>query len=297
MSMKRSSLYAAAALVVLGGLASCNGNGGTPAARSMDEMKDMTFDDSAAYMLGEQAALGFWQAQETDSVVKGKQDEFLRGFQEGVRKGENIDAYTIGLQQGLMVAKEIENLNKAYDTKMTAEMLTAGLAYGLKNRSAVNAEKLGMSMQAIGQRLQSRAAQKATAAVAEAPVSADEQKILAENKAKGFTETASGLQYKIIKEGTGAQPTAADEVTVHYTGRLMDGTVFDSSVDRGEPATFPLGQVIPGWTEGLQLMKEGGKTEFVIPSRLAYGPKGAGDMIPPNATLRFEVELIKVIKK
>lgn len=122
-------------------------------------------------------------------------------------------------------------------------------------------------------------------------------KFLAENKLKeGVKETASGLQYVVEKEGTGAQPTAEDEVTVHYTGRLLDGTVFDSSVNRGEPATFPLNRVIPGWTEGVQLMKEGAKYIFFIPSDLAYGPQGVPNAIPPHSTLIFEVELIKVNK-
>lgn len=106
--------------------------------------------------------------------------------------------------------------------------------------------------------------------------------------------TASGLRYIVEKEGTGAAPKATDQVTVHYTGYLLDGTKFDSSVDRGQPATFPLNQVIPGWTEGLQLMKEGGKTKLIIPSELGYGANGAGGVIPPNAWLVFDVELIKV---
>lgn len=124
------------------------------------------------------------------------------------------------------------------------------------------------------------------------------EKFLAENKKKeNVKETASGLQYIVDKEGTGAQPTATDEVTVHYTGKLLDGTVFDSSVNRGEPATFPLNRVIPGWTEGVQLMKEGAKYTFFIPSDLAYGPQGVPNAIPPHSTLIFEVELIKVVKK
>lgn len=105
--------------------------------------------------------------------------------------------------------------------------------------------------------------------------------------------TASGLKYVMEKEGTGASPTATSNVTVHYTGKFMDGKVFDSSVQRGQPATFGLNQVIKGWTEGLQLMKEGGKTTFLIPPGLAYGEKGGGP-IPANSTLLFEVELIKV---
>jgi len=109
-------------------------------------------------------------------------------------------------------------------------------------------------------------------------------------------QTTSGLQYMVLKEGTGAKPGPTDLVTVHYTGKLLDGTVFDSSVERGEPATFPLDKVIPGWTEGLQLMSEGSKYRLFIPSELAYGSKGSGDKILPNATLIFDVELIKVEK-
>lgn len=121
---------------------------------------------------------------------------------------------------------------------------------------------------------------------------------LEENKKKAeVKETPSGLQYIVEKEGEGAQPTAEDEVTVHYTGKLLDGTVFDSSVNRGEPATFPLNRVIPGWTEGVQLMKEGAKYTFFIPSDLAYGPQGIPGAIPPHSTLIFDVELIKVVKK
>ncbi len=124
------------------------------------------------------------------------------------------------------------------------------------------------------------------------------EKFLEENKKnENVKVTPSGLQYVVDKEGTGAQPTATDEVTVHYTGKLLDGTVFDSSVSRGEPATFPLNRVIPGWTEGVQLMKEGGKYTFFIPSDLAYGPQGVPNAIPPHATLIFDVELIKVVKK
>lgn len=133
---------------------------------------------------------------------------------------------------------------------------------------------------------------------AEAAARAEGEAFLAENGKKADVKTtASGLQYIVVKEGEGAQPTAEDEVTVHYTGKLINGQVFDSSVNRGEPATFPLNRVIPGWTEGVQLMKEGAKYTFFIPSDLAYGPQGVPGAIPPHSTLIFDVELIKVVKK
>lgn len=118
-------------------------------------------------------------------------------------------------------------------------------------------------------------------------------KFLAENKKNPeVKETASGLQYMVLQEGKGEHPTATSKVTVHYTGKLLDGTVFDSSVDRGEPITFGLNQVIRGWTEGLQLMTPGSKYRLFIPYNLAYGENGAGGMIPGGATLIFDVELI-----
>lgn len=118
------------------------------------------------------------------------------------------------------------------------------------------------------------------------------EKYLAENKSKpGVKTTASGLQYKVLKDGTGASPKESDTVTVNYRGTLIDGTEFDSSYKRGEPATFPLNRVIKGWTEGLQLMKVGSKYQFVIPPGIAYGERASGQ-IGPNSTLIFEVELL-----
>ena len=124
---------------------------------------------------------------------------------------------------------------------------------------------------------------------------AEGEKFLAENgKKEGIITTASGLQYQILREGNGKSPKATDTVECHYEGTLIDGTKFDSSYDRGQTATFPLNQVIAGWTEGLQLMKEGGKYRFFIPYNLGYGERGAGASIPPFAALVFDVELVTV---
>jgi len=123
----------------------------------------------------------------------------------------------------------------------------------------------------------------------------DGEAYLAANaKKEGVKATKTGLQYKVIKEGKGKTPKATDSVKVHYHGTLIDGSVFDSSVERGEPISFPVGGVIAGWTEALQLMKEGDKWQLVIPSKLAYGEQGPGGKIGPNSTLIFDVELLAV---
>lgn len=123
------------------------------------------------------------------------------------------------------------------------------------------------------------------------------EKFLADNKKRdGVQETASGLQYEVITMGTGAKPTAVDMVKVHYTGKLLDSTTFDSSVDRGEPVEFGVNQVIQGWQEGLQLMPVGSKFKFYIPYELAYGEQGTGP-IPPFSTLVFDVELLDIVKQ
>ena len=140
-----------------------------------------------------------------------------------------------------------------------------------------------------------QAGQQAIAKAAESNKKAGAE-FLAENaKKEGVKVTASGLQYRVITEGSGDKPVASSKVKVHYTGKLLDGTVFDSSVQRGEPIDFALNQVIPGWTEGVQLMTPGSKYEFYIPSDLAYGDRGAGNAIPPGAALIFEVELLAVL--
>ncbi|HEY8936316.1 MAG TPA: FKBP-type peptidyl-prolyl cis-trans isomerase [Cyclobacteriaceae bacterium] len=170
--------------------------------------------------------------------------------------------------------------------ELNLEALTAGIKDVYQNKTLKMDQQEAMTV--VQSYMQQAMEKKAAKAQAEGKA------FLESNKAKeGVKVTASGLQYKVIKEGKGKTPTAADNVTVHYTGKLVDGTVFDSSEGR-EPATFGVGQVIPGWTEALQLMKEGDKWTVFIPSELGYGERGAGGQIPPNAILIFDVELIKV---
>jgi FKBP-type peptidyl-prolyl cis-trans isomerase len=167
------------------------------------------------------------------------------------------------------------------------EALSAGLKDVLEGKTPLVDQNEAMGLvQNYMQQAMMRKAEKAKAAG---------QQFLADNKNKeGVITTASGLQYKVLQQGTGKQPTAQDRVTVHYAGTLIDGTPFDSSIKRGQPATFSVSGVIRGWTEALQLMKEGDKWMLYIPYELAYGERGSGAQIPPYSTLLFEVELIKV---
>lgn len=137
--------------------------------------------------------------------------------------------------------------------------------------------------------------QAAAQAAAQVNEAAGKSHLEANAKRPEVVTTPSGLQYEVIVEGNGPQPTAQSRVKVHYEGRLIDGTVFDSSIERGEPATFGVTQVIPGWVEALQLMKVGSKWRLHIPSNLAYGPQGAGGVIGPNSTLIFDVELLEIL--
>lgn len=171
-------------------------------------------------------------------------------------------------------------------TEVDAEMIAAGLNDALAGNPKVTPQQAQEQFQ--------RFAQAKQAAKFEANKEAGEA-FLAKNKAReGVKTTDSGLQYEVLQAGDGASPSATDKVKVHYHGTLIDGTVFDSSVERGEPISFGLNQVIPGWTEGVQLMKVGAKYRFYIPSELAYGARGAGQDIKPFSALIFDVELLGI---
>jgi FKBP-type peptidyl-prolyl cis-trans isomerase len=192
---------------------------------------------------------------------------------------------------GLDLATGVGQIKDEIDINIVIEAMKTQLAGG---KSLMTPEESQTVRQAFMQKLQAQ--QQAKTAEMAQKNKAEGDKFLAENKAKpGVKTTASGLQYSVVKEGTGKKPTAESTVKVHYTGKLLDGTTFDSSVDRGEPAQFPLNGVIAGWTEGLQLMTVGSKYKFFIPANLAYGDRPNPGPIGPNSTLVFDVELLEIV--
>lgn len=211
----------------------------------------------------------------------------LCGPKTNVSLKSDVDSvsYAIGVSTGLGYK---ENLKTLPGAEANVDALIAGFVQAIKGDSTkMNMEEAREYMQKYFVEASAKEANK---------TKEEGEKFLADNKTKsGVITTESGLQYQVITEGTGAKPTAEDHVKVHYTGTLLDGTKFDSSIDRGEPAEFPVSQVIKGWTEGLQLMPVGSKYIFWIPSDLAYGDRGAGQMIKPNSTLKFEVELLEIV--
>jgi FKBP-type peptidyl-prolyl cis-trans isomerase len=196
-------------------------------------------------------------------------------------------AYSIGTQLG----SSLKNDSLFLDL----DILKAGAQDAMSGREPrLSPEVMTNVMEQLGNQIQEKQMQKQMAIAQESMKKGKD--FLNNNKTQqGVKTTPSGLQYKVLTEGTGKAPLATDTVKVHYHGTLIDGSVFDSSVERDEPVSFPLDKVIPGWTEGVQLMKEGSKFVFYIPSELAYGERGAG-AIGPNETLIFEVELLEVRK-
>lgn len=186
---------------------------------------------------------------------------------------------------GLGIGQQLKNMNiENFSIESFAKSIADVMSGAKTEMTAVEAQKM------LNEYFQEKEAQDA-----KKNIEAGKTYLKENGSRDGVVTTASGLQYEVLQEGTGKSPKATDKVRCHYEGRLTDGTVFDSSYQRGEPADFGLNQVIAGWTEGVQLMKEGAKYRFHIPYLLGYGERGAGASIPPYATLVFDVELIKVL--
>ncbi|MGB0495402.1 MAG: FKBP-type peptidyl-prolyl cis-trans isomerase [Kangiellaceae bacterium] len=212
-------------------------------------------------------------------------------------KEEDKVSYALGAKMANFIRVDIE---KYKDLNMNKDAVSRGFLDGLSGTPLMTDDEIAAQFIEFQKKMQ--AAQKKEAEVAQAQIKADAEKnkvtgeahLVANGKKEGVTTTKSGLQYKVITEGSGEKPKATDVVKVHYVGTLIDGNEFDSSVKRGEPATFPLNRVISGWTEGLQLMSVGSKYFFTIPYQLAYGEGGRPGSIPPASVLEFEVELLAI---
>lgn len=202
-------------------------------------------------------------------------------------------SYVLGSDMGKQIFQARQNMEKDSVVKFNMDVVMMGVQDAQDtSKIKFNAEEMQAVIRRFNVVMQKAQGKKGEAVKAKAKAFFDKNKAEA-----GVKVTESGLQYKVISEGkAGEKPTVDDTVTVHYTGKLLDGTVFDSSVERKEPATFPLANVIKGWTEGLQLMKPGDKFMLYIPSELGYGEQGGGEKIGPNEPLTFEVELISVKK-
>jgi FKBP-type peptidyl-prolyl cis-trans isomerase FklB len=195
-------------------------------------------------------------------------------------------SYAIGANIG-------SGLKQQHDVDFDPKALLAGMSDALAGKTVLTEAEIRDTMTTIQREMMNKMQAKQKA-VADKNLKDGEDFLAANAKKEGVKTLPSGLQYKVIKSGTGKSPKATDIVKVHYHGTLIDGTVFDSSVERKEPVTFSVNQVIPGWTEALQLMKEGDKWWLFIPAKLAYGERAASSVIGPNSTLIFEVELLSI---
>ena len=219
-----------------------------------------------------------------------------------VRSGQQLPGMAPGSEPppvdagkgGLLVGADVGRSLAPVKDELELAMFARGVATVLDGSAPLLEQaELAALREAFGKRIQERT-RAASEAEAQANASAGAAFLAGNRDAKGVVTTASGLQYMVVRQGSGPRPTANAQVRVHYEGRLLDGTIFDSSYERNDPATFGLGQVIAGWTEGLQLMPVGAKYRFWIPSGLAYGRNGSPGGIPPNSTLVFDVELLQL---
>lgn len=202
-------------------------------------------------------------------------------------------AYALGANNGLFLAKNLPEF-ESWGMPLDAEVIKKGFLDSIENKSTMDEQQIQAVLMAFQEQIQAKL-EEINEQQAKATAEAN-QIFLEQNAAKeGVKVTQSGLQYRIIKEGTGVTPSTDDRVEAHYRGTLVNGQEFDSSYARNKPEQFALNSVIPGWSEGLQLLKEGGKIELVLPPEMAYGDRDLGQ-IPPNSILIFEVELLKVME-
>ena len=252
--------------------------------------------DSIGYLFGIAQSNGLKKyASQQFGVDEAHLGKFVEGIMERVKVDPNdkeLSAYNAGGQIGSQIISMTQSFSKDYyaaepDKSINPEIVANGIVAGLLEQSEIKADSAGRMLQT-----KMTARQEANKEVLYGPNRAAGEKFLEENRTKpGVVSTASGLQYKIIKQGDGEKPTTKQKVSVDYEGRLIDGTVFDSSYKRGKPSTFQVNQVIKGWTEALQLMPVGSEWELYIPYQLAYGDRETGKEIKPYSALIFKVEL------
>ncbi len=203
-------------------------------------------------------------------------------------------SYGLGASIGMYMERNLEEHTKL-GLNLDKDLIIKGFMESIDGNSQIPQEEIQGLLMALDQEMKAKQQEKLAAETAAAL--AEGQQYLEQNaKLEGVQVTDSGIQYVVLAEGEGEKPLATDTVKVHYTGSFINGEVFDSSVDRGEPTTFPLNRVIPGWTEGVQLMSVGAKYKFTIPANLAYGEAGSPPRIPGNSVLNFEVELLEIQK-
>ncbi|MDE5702483.1 FKBP-type peptidyl-prolyl cis-trans isomerase [uncultured Bacteroides sp.] len=280
------------ALAVGAGLASCTAQ--SPKANLKTDV------DSLSYAIGMARTEGLTQYLMQQGVDTTQMAEFIKGFNEGATKIDKKDAaYMTGMQIGQMVSKQwVEGFNQQIfgndsTQSLSRENMLAGFIAGVMGKNNV----MDKAAAEVYMRESMETIKEKALAVKYADNKAEGEKFLAENKTKeGVVTTPSGLQYKIITEGKGEIPADTCKVKVNYKGTLIDGTEFDSSYKRNEPATFRANQVIKGWTEALTMMPVGSKWELYIPQELAYGSRETGGQIKPFSTLIFEVELVSIEK-